>query len=233
VSIESDIQKLEPGTLIELYVLDMTAIGGGIAHFHCGTNKLQNPVIWQGVSYAPCPVRAEGFEVNGRGQSPRPKFAISNATGIMTALNRQYQDLVGARLVRKRTFARYLDAVNFPGGVNPNADPSAAFPDDVFFVEQKTSQDKTVCEYALAGIYDVEGVQIPFRQVIAGTCPSQYRGAECGYTGGPVADRSDAATSDPTLDDCGKRLSSCKLRFGATNELPFGGFPSAGKLVGK
>jgi phage-related protein len=27
---------------------------------------------------------------------------------------------------------------------------------------------------------------------------------------------------------CGKRVESCKLRFGATAELPFGSYPGAG-----
>ncbi|TCS68254.1 hypothetical protein EDC61_1305, partial [Sulfuritortus calidifontis] len=29
---------------------------------------------------------------------------------------------------------------------------------------------------------------------------------------------------------CGKRLASCKLRFGPYAELPFGGFPAVGLL---
>lgn len=35
-------------------------------------------------------------------------------------------------------------------------------------------------------------------------------------------------TVNPADDVCGKRLSSCKARFGANNELPFGGFPGLG-----
>src|SRR6185436_7754424 len=33
-----------------------------------------------------------------------------------------------------------------------------------------------------------------------------------------------------TQEKCGKRLSSCKLRFGENAELPFGGFPGAGLI---
>jgi lambda family phage minor tail protein L len=31
-------------------------------------------------------------------------------------------------------------------------------------------------------------------------------------------------------DDCSKRVSACKMRFGALNPLPYGGFPGAGKI---
>lgn len=37
---------------------------------------------------------------------------------------------------------------------------------------------------------------------------------------------------DPAKDVCGKRLSSCKLRFGENADLPFGSFPSVGGFYG-
>jgi len=38
-------------------------------------------------------------------------------------------------------------------------------------------------------------------------------------------------TVDPLQDVCGKRLSSCKARFGATNQLPFGSFPGISTTI--
>ena len=38
----------------------------------------------------------------------------------------------------------------------------------------------------------------------------------------------DIPVSDPNSDICGKRLSSCKARFGQTAQLPFGSFPGVG-----
>lgn len=69
---------------------------------------------------------------------------------------------------------------------------------------------------------------LPRRQCVQNVCPWQYRSAECGYTGGAVADKNDQATTDVAQDRCGKRLTSCRLRFGAFAELPFGGFPGCG-----
>lgn len=222
MSIAEDVQKLSPGALLELFVLDATPVGGEIHYFHAGTNGLQGAVVWQGNVYQPWPIQVRGFEKSGQGRLPRPVLSISNVNGIIGAIARDYSDLLGAKLVRKRTFAKYLDAANFPGAVNPSADPSAAFPDDVFYVDQKTTENKHILEFALAAKMDLAGVSIPLR-VVAQTCAWQYRGEGCGYVGGPVADVNDTATSDPNLDQCGKRLSSCKLRF--TGTLPFGGFP--------
>jgi len=44
-----------------------------------------------------------------------------------------------------------------------------------------------------------------------------------------ILDPEDYATAE---DKCGKRLSSCRIRFGATAELPFGGFPGIGAFNG-
>jgi lambda family phage minor tail protein L len=227
VSIAEDIQKLNPGALVELFLLDATPVGGVLNYFHAGTNGLRGAVVWQGNAYQPWPIQARGFDKSATGRLPRPTLTMSNVNGIIGAIARDYNDLLGAKLIRKRTFVKYLDAGNFPGNANPTADPNAAFPDDVFYVDQKTTENRHVIEFALAAKMDLAGVSIPLR-VVAQTCAWQYRGEGCGYAGGPVADVNDTSTADPTKDQCGKRLTSCKLRF--TGTLPFGGFPGTALL---
>ncbi|WP_426751722.1 phage minor tail protein L [Myxococcus sp. Y35] len=230
MSIAEDIQKLELGALVELFVLDATSLpGGGISYFHAGTNGLGGPVVWQGAEYQPWPVEARGFEKSGTGRLPRPTLTMANVVGTIGALARDFNDLLGARVLRKRTFVRYLDAVNFPGGVNPTASPVEAFPDDEFVVDQKTSESKHFIEFALAARCDLDGIRLPLR-VITQMCGWEYRKEGCGYAGPPVAKVDDSPTTAPEEDRCGKRLGSCKLRFGETAVLPFGGFPGVGLL---
>jgi lambda family phage minor tail protein L len=57
-----------------------------------------------------------------------------------------------------------------------------------------------------------------------------YRGPYCSYNGPPVADENDVIVTDAAKDRCGGRLTSCKLRFGESNPLPYGSFPAAGLL---
>ncbi|TCK37970.1 lambda family phage minor tail protein L [Paraburkholderia sp. BL8N3] len=227
--IKGAIQELEPGAKIELFVLDLTRFNAptSYVYFHAGTNELESDVVWQGITYQRYPTDANGFEWRSSGTLPRPHFAASNVTGILSALCREYGDMVGARVTRKCTLVRYLDAVNFPNG-NPTANPDDHFPDDVFFINQKLRESIDVVEFELAVAFDVEGVQLPRRQVVCNACPWKYRGDGCGYAGPPVADIGDQPTSDPNRDQCGKRLASCKLRFG-NGWIPFGGFPGAGQ----
>ena len=226
MTIQEDIQKLDAGTLVELYVVDATAIGGDVVRLHSGVNGLNSNVIWQGNEYIRFPVEAIGFDLSGKGQLPQPKMRVANISGLMSALMRDYDDLIGAKVTRKRTFAKYLDAVNFPGGVNPSADAGQYFPDDIYFIHRKAAENKIHIDLELAAPFDLAGVALPRRQVVANVCSWRYRSAECGYAGGAVADINDVATADLSRDRCGKRLSSCKLRFGANAELPYGGFPA-------
>lgn len=227
-TITSEIQKLEPSAIIELFEMDATAFGGDLLRFHAGTNGLRQNLVWQGNAYTAFPIKASGFDMSGNGQLPRPKLQVANVTGAITLLVLTYDDLLGAKITRKRTLAKYLDAVNYPGGTNPMADAMAEFADDVFFVDRKVTETRDLVEFELAAAFDVAGVQLPRRQIIQNVCVWRYRGGECGYTGTNYFDANDDAVGSAGLDVCGKRLASCKARFGQNNPLPFGSFPAAG-----
>ena len=229
-SITTEIQRLAPSAVIELFVLDLSLFNEGVVRFHAGTNELRRQVVWQGNSYEPFPIQAEGFEFNGNGQVPRPKLKVANVTGSITALILSYQDLVGAKITRKRTLVKYLDGVNFVSGSNQSADPSAEFADDVYYIDRKSRETRDVVEFELAASFDLEGVALPRRQIVQNVCPWGYRSAECGYTGTAYFNANDVSVSLKSQDACGKRLSSCQRRFGSNAELPFGGFPAAGLI---
>lgn len=226
MTITADAQKLEPGALVRVYELDATMLGAGMIRFHAHTQV--GSIWWQGAEYSPWPIEADGFAAT-TGQPPRPTLRVANVNAAVTAILQLTDDLIGAKLTVRSTLGQYLDAANF-GGVNPTADPNEHFPDEVWFVERKSAETKEVIELELVSALDFQGVQLPRRQIIANQCPWRYRSAECGYTGGPVADASDNPTSDPALDQCSKKLTGCKLRFGEEGELPFGGFPAAGLM---
>lgn len=227
-SLAPDLHKLELPAKVELLVIDVTPLGGPIYRFVNQISKVQQSIVWQGNTYTPMPIEASGFEAQSDGPMPRPRLVVSNVMGLIGAAVRQYQRLGGCVLTRKRTLSRYLDAVNFPGGVNPSADPTAHYPDEVWYFDRIVARNKMRVEWELVSPLDRPGLQLPRRQIQARTCPFKYRGSECGYTGGPVATAQDVPTAVLAQDRCSHLISGCKLRFGANAELPFGGFPGAG-----
>lgn len=81
--------------------------------FHAGTNESLGSVVWQGNIYTPWPIQAQEFATPSQGSPARPKLQVGNFGGNISALCRQYEDLLGAKLKRRRTLVKYLDAVNF------------------------------------------------------------------------------------------------------------------------
>lgn len=229
--VAADLQRLVPGAIVDLFEFNYSSLPGGtILYFHGGVNGLGTDIVWRGVTYSRYPIDVEGFERSSSGTLPRPKIKVANILGSISTLTYLYQDLVGAKLTRRRTFVKYLDAINFPGGLNHKADPNVSFPDEIWSVDRKSSENAIFVEFELSAAFDVMGVLIPRRHCIQNTCTWAYRSAECGYAGGAVATKNDVATADLAQDKCGKRLSSCKLRFGAYAELPFGAFPGVGLM---
>jgi lambda family phage minor tail protein L len=226
--ISQDILKANADKLVQLFELDLNEIGVvQVYRFHAGENELLENVIWRGVTYLPRPIEASGFEFSGKGQIPRPTLLVADIDGAVTGLVNSYQDLVGAKLIRRRTHVKYLDAANFTDGVNDTANPNERYADDIYFVERKIAHNKILIEFELSAAFDVHGVKLPGRRIIP-NCPWIYKEAECSYIPGQMFTMMDELTSDPTKDICAKRLKSCEIRFGITNPLPFGGFPGVG-----
>lgn len=197
--------SLEPTSIIQLFEIDVSDIGFNrgvisvneinsdknvIFRFHNNIKLTQSSIFWRGKEYIAAPVYAEGYEVNAKGTLPTPKLAMTVSEEGIPYLsvfkNRLLQlgDLVGAKVTRIRTFAKFLDAENFYGTVPPqgfNPNPGSEFGRDVFYIDRKSSENKTTIEFELASLLDVEGVKLPTRRVVANCCNFQYRGAGCCY----------------------------------------------------
>lgn len=255
--VTSALQEIAPGALIELFQLELNVAQHGVAetyYFHAGTNDNgYGDLVWDGQPYMALPIEVEGFEYSGQGTLPRPKMRISNLIQQQLAIKLLLdtitaliltlpEGLEGAKFTRIRTLGRFLDAVNFPSGsyvvsnywnvgyesgTSATADPYAEFPRDVYFVDRKSAENRDVVEFELASAFDMAGVRAPKRQCIT-RCQWVYRSAECSYTGTNYFNASDVAVGNASEDVCGKRVDSCKARFGQNAELPFGGYPGIG-----
>lgn len=236
-SVYEELSVFNPSAIIELFELrlDSTLHGSSdVYRFHAGVNdQVTGNLVWNGQTYSRVPVEADGFEFKTGGTLPRPTLTVANTDRAITAILLLVNaitvgnDLAGAEVRRIRTLKKFLDAANFAAG-NSDADPYASLPEERYFIDRKTSEDRNQVTFELASKFDLAGQKIPKRQCIANICQWEYRSSECGYTGSNYFDINDNAAASLAQDRCGKRLSSCKLRFGANGELPFGSFPSVG-----
>jgi len=182
-SVISDIQGINPSSIIELFTLTTTAALHGSAttyRFHAGSSLNSNgEIVWAGNSYQRFPVEADGFAFQ-KGQIPRPTLTVSNALGTITSIlltvnqTTTGNDLTGATVTRIRTLAKFLDAVNFAGGVNPygTPDPNAEFPQEIYSIDRKASETRDAVSFELAAPIDLAGVRAPKRQCTRKDFPS-------------------------------------------------------------
>lgn len=231
-TIESVSQEFNPGALVELFIVDLTVLGGGITRW-ANTPNGSSAIVFDGDTYTPMKMEVDGFEWNGKGQIPTPTIRIFPTTGIKAAMQ-TYDDFIGGKITRIKTFSRFLDG-------EADADPDQRFPDEIYYFEQKSVANKNIVEWTLSSALDQEGVQIPKVVVLKDVCQLKYRiyddsvspasftyidvaDGGCPYNGANYYDvNGNSVTMDN--DKCGKRLSECERRFGTNVALPFGGFP--------
>ena len=180
-AIVSDLQNINPSSIIELFTLTTTAALHGSAstyRFHAGSSLNSNgEIVWAGNSYLRFPVEATGFKYQ-KGQLPRPTLTVSNALGTITSIlltvneTTTGNDLTGATVTRIRTLAKFLDAVNFADGQNSDADPNVEFPQEIYAIDRKANENRELVEFELAAPTDLAGVHIPKRQATRSLFPS-------------------------------------------------------------
>jgi len=228
IPILKESEQLEQSPLVELWEIDLTPFGGELYRFCNQPNEKGEAVVWQGQKFEAYPVQGEGFELSGEGSSARPKLKLANLQGLITAAVQEYGQLLGVRVTRRMTFAKFLDAENFEAG-NRDADPTQEVV-SVFLIERVVALTAEVVTLELSTPAEADGSVVPSRIMLTNVCCWKYRGEGCGYTGKPVADADDNRTNDPEKDECSRRVSGCQARFGATAVLPIGAWLSADKV---
>ncbi|MCZ3308830.1 phage minor tail protein L [Acinetobacter baumannii] len=197
--------------------------------FDVGTDKVwHRNIVWQGQTFEPMALEVSGMEMRSDGKASAPTLSMANNIGgiqnAVSALCLQFSDFAGAKLKVITTLAKYLDAENFSQG---NLTASNEAKEQLWYIEQKTSENAQAVTFELSNPIDFEGLKIPVRQ-ISNYCHwcamGNFRGEECQYTGAAMFTDKDEPTDNPALDRCSGRLSSCRIR---NNEIRFGGFPAS------
>ncbi|MFW1645315.1 phage minor tail protein L [Acinetobacter guillouiae] len=194
--------------------------------FDVGEEKVwQRNIIFNGQTYEPMALQVSGLEMRSDGKASAPTLSMANnikgIQGAVTAYCLQFGDFAGAKIKVITTLAKYLDAENFSAG-NAMANPSEKR-EQIWFIEQKTSENAQQVTFELSNPVDFEGLKIPTRQ-ISNYCNWEYRSEECGYIGSAMFTEKDEPTDNPAFDRCSFRTSGCNCR---KNELRFGGFPAS------
>lgn len=194
--VATEILSLEPSQVLEFYIIyyDWPEDPSKLLAITPVSNGLGPKIIWQGQEYIALPIEGSLFNTSGAGELPRPRLKISNYQLIISKYLKVTNNLIGAKIVRKRTFAKFLDDVNFEGGENPFYDLASQdsmasgdsyLPEQVFYVNRRVSENREMVELELSSVLELDNVFLPNRNVYARYCTWIYRGHGCRYTSDP------------------------------------------------
>lgn len=223
--------KLEQDPIVVMYELDLQYLGMGIFRFS-PTSVDGVPVSFNGNQYIAAPIEVSGFAWDGQGTIPRPTLTLSTPDLALLNTIVDYDDLVGAEFKRIKTFRKYLDDGSAPA-------TGMSFPAEVYVIERKSSQARHTVSFELSAHMDQQGLKVPRKLILRDSCVHTYRNwngvswsyknVTCPYAGSTLYKSNGEVTTDPSIEACGKRISDCKLRFGANAVLPRLAFPGAGR----
>ena len=235
--LSTELSKLEPSELITLYEIDVsdiktdlllgktTQIADDVFRFHNMNNLKGVTLYFNSIAYFSFPMQVDGFEMSSAGNLPTPTLTITAAEGMDEPLSMMKKaflhldNLIGAKVSRIRTFAKYLNKSANDGidDVGYAEQGLAELPRDVFFIERKSLEDKSSVQFELSSMIDLQNLSLPARMVLAARCPFTYRGEGCLYEYGAFGGTDCGEPACPSGPTYGEDL--LKI-FGTTDFLP-------------
>ena len=223
--------KLSQSPRVVLYEIDLTPKGGGFLRITpMNANKDVTPIKWNGKTFVPWPMKADGFSQKAHGTQPTATLQVATLMPEIRSMLYSYDNFLGCTVRRIQTYARFLD-----DGANPN--PNMVNPIDEMVIDQKTAESAESVTFKLRTDFDNQNLKLP-RRLILRQCIHGYRVwnatnqkfdytyAQCPYSGDKYYDAQGKQVTDPAKDDPSFQVETCcKKRFGENGNLPFGGFP--------
>ena len=181
-------QKQDPGSeLITLFTLEYAE--NTFAYFYSGgftneaattrvqfrdhyTTVVSGEDVYVNRNYDVLPMEADGFDISSDGSYSRPLVTIANVASVFsTAIGDiDYEELIGRRLTRRTTLKNLLSS-------GSDSTPPIEYPKMVYIIDRIKDRNIVSITFELANPYDLAGVSLPGRQIIAGACPWKYQGA--------------------------------------------------------
>ena len=159
--------KLAQDAIVVMFELDLTKLGLGVFRF-ADSSSAGEIIRFNEEEYPPAPIEATGFQWDGASTMPRPSLKVAAKDLYFLNMVVDADDLVGSPVKRLKTYAKYLDNGSYPN-------TGAAFPEENFVIERKTTQTRHLLEFELSTELDQQGVQIPRLKVMRDSCVHRYR----------------------------------------------------------
>lgn len=151
---------LNPDSLVELFELDTTSIGGTDILRFTSFPVEDNPIFWAGKEYKPFPFKFTGVYVTSDGTAlARPTISVSNVNRTFKVALVALGSLNGAVVRRLKTFYKFTDN-------GTDSDITSHFPLEEYFVVKKLASDNIKLTFQLASSLDRPNLKLPKRLIL-------------------------------------------------------------------
>lgn len=239
--LENCLQSLYPGEIITLIEIDGAKFGANIYRIHnenisyTAEELLQaretgvlppKEITFRGEVYGARPFGISGINFTSNGKADKPQLILSNLDSQVSAMIRNFNGMMQAKVTIWITPAELMGK---DGSIKDGASRRL-----VYYIERPSHYNRMMAKFDLTSPYDMDGIMIPPR-ITQSVCYWAQRGwyrsgKGCGYNGSRMFDKDNNPVTDPSQDFCAGTVTACKLRFGADQQLDFGGAPVASLL---
>ena len=173
----NDLQQQAVDAEIELWELELD--GGNFAYFYSGLDEGLNSIQFRirgGGSpvntYTALPISGSGFSLKTDGALVRPTLEVANILSTFSdaLAGLTNEDLLGKRIYRRRTLAKYL----YP---TDTSNPPIEYPVQMYYIDRISRETRLSVEFELSAAYDIAGIKLPRRVILGNGCSWKYQGA--------------------------------------------------------
>ena len=151
-NIDEKLNRLAVNTIIELYIMDATAVGGDIYRF-TSSAYADSLISFQGETYTPIQFESSGWESTSDGTLPRPTMTISAISIAVIAAVISLNNFSKVEVTRIKTIKEFLDGES-------EEDGAQFLPREVYIVNRLISRNRVSVQIELASKIDRTGDSI-------------------------------------------------------------------------
>ena len=133
------------------------------------------------IQYAPLPISFSGYEQKSEGAYSRPTISFANVLSTFkNAIGASNDALVGRKITRRKTLYKYraTEALGTEFSVHGQTPIEQA--KQVFLIDRVEREDALSITFELTIGFDLQGINVPNRYILANTCTWLYQGADPG-----------------------------------------------------
>lgn len=157
---------------IELYIVETNSGNSYFTNYETSIWFSDRDSPYTRREYSPIPVAFTGFEHRAEGAHARPVVTFSNVFKTLPNITGSSDDLIGKKITRRKTIKKYLPTQSAGTGPAPTE-----LPQQVFIFNRIDEENAAFISYELTSAFDLEGITVPNRFILANICPWLYQGA--------------------------------------------------------